>query len=85
MKVEVPRGTAGWVAVEEVVPTLIQRLTNGPYLLGARFSALDVLYGTTFALFATSPILPKSPAIDAYVKRIVARPAFARAMAREAG
>lgn len=85
MKVEVPRGTAGWVAVEEVMPTLIQRLTNGTYLLGERFSALDVLYGTTFALFATSPILPKSPAIDAYVKRIVARPAFARAMAREAG
>jgi len=85
MNVEVPRGTAGWVAAEEALPAVLQRLTPGPYLLGERFSALDVLYGTTFALFAQSPILPKSPVIQEYVQRIVSRPAFARAMAREAG
>ena len=34
MNVEVPRGTAGWVAVEEVMPFVIQRLSQGPYLLG---------------------------------------------------
>jgi glutathione S-transferase len=84
MNVEVPRGTAGWVAAEEAVPAVLQRLSRGPYLLGERFSALDVLYGTTFALFGQSPILPKSPLIEEYVKRIVSRPAYARAMAREA-
>jgi glutathione S-transferase len=85
MKVEVPRGTAGWVAVEEMIPALLARLSPGPYLLGENFSALDVLYGTTFAQFAQSELLPKSPLIDAYVQRIVARPAFARGMARDAG
>jgi glutathione S-transferase len=85
MNVEVPRGTAGWVAVEEAVPAVLQRLARGPYLLGERFSAVDVLYGTTFALFGQSPALPKSPVIEAYVQRIVSRPAYARAMAREAG
>jgi len=84
MNVEVPRGTAGWVALEEVLPTVIGRLSRGPYLLGERFSALDVLYGTTFALFAQAPMMPKSPLIEAYVQRIVARPAYARAMAKEA-
>jgi glutathione S-transferase len=84
MKVEVPRGTAGWVAVEEVLPVLLQQLSPGPYLLGAQFSAADVLYGTSFAMFAGSPLLPKSALIDDYVQRIVTRPAYARAMAREA-
>lgn len=84
MNFEVPRTTAGWVPVDEVMPTLIQRLTDGPYLLGENFSAADVLYGTTFAMFGSSPILPKSPAIEAYVKRVISRPSFARAMARDA-
>ncbi len=86
MNIEVPRGTAGWVAVEEVMPVIIGSLEQrGPYLLGAHFSAADLLYGTSFALFAGSPLLPKSPVIDDYVKRIVARPAFARAMTKDAG
>lgn len=83
MKVEVPRATAGWVAIEEVMPVLIQRLTDGPYLLGEHFCAVDVLYGTTFAMFGTSPALPKSTVIEDYAKRVTARPAFARALARE--
>lgn len=84
MNFEVPRTTAGWVPVDEVMPTLIQRLTASPYLLGENFSAADVLYGTMFAMFASSPILPKSPAIEAYVRRVTSRPSFARAMARDA-
>jgi glutathione S-transferase len=85
MNVEVPRGTAGWVPVEEAMATMLSALSAGPYLLGERFSAADVLYGTTFALFGQNPIMPKSRVIDDYVGRIVARPAFARAQARENG
>ena len=82
---QVPRGTAGWVAADELMPVLIARLTEGPYLTGERFSAVDVLYATSFALFAKSPLLPKSRVIEEYVQRVVARPAFARAMARQNG
>lgn len=85
MSWEVPRGTAGWVAVEEAMAAVIARLTQLPYLAGERFSAADVLYATSFALFANSPVLPKSPVIEDYVKRVVARPAFARALARQNG
>ena len=85
MNVAVPRGTAGWVGLEEVLPIIIGRLSQGPYLLGERFSAADVLYGTSFALFAASPVLPKSTVIEEYVNRIVTRPAYARAAAKEAG
>ena len=85
MKVDVPRSTAGWVAIEEAMSALTILLTGGPYILGERFSAADVLYGTTFAMFAQSPMIPKSPAITDYVQRVVTRPAFIRAQAREAG
>lgn len=82
---EIPRGTAGWVPLEEMLPVVIGRLSQAPYLTGERFSAADVLYATSFALFANSPVLPKSPVIEEYVKRVTARPAFARAMAKQSG
>jgi glutathione S-transferase len=85
MNVEVPRGTAGWVPVEEAMPAIIKALSPGPYVLGERFSAADVLYGTTFAMFGKSSMMPKSTVIDDYVQRIVARPAFVRAQARDSG
>jgi glutathione S-transferase len=85
MNVEVPRATAGWVAVEEALSATIKLLTSSPYILGERFSAVDVLYGTTFAMFAQSPMMPKSTAIEDYVQRIVTRPAFIKAQSRDAG
>jgi hypothetical protein len=48
-------------------------------------SAADVLYGTTFAMFGQSPKMPKATVIDDYVHRIVTRPAFERAQARDIG
>ena len=85
MNVEAPRSTAGWVPVEEALGVVIRALSPGPYLLGERFSAADVLYATMFALFAQSPVMPKSAVIEEYVKRILALPAYARAQARDNG
>lgn len=78
---DVPRGSAGWVPLEESLAAVTERLSGGPYILGERFSAADVLYGTTFAMFLTSPLMPKSTVIGDYVQRVVTRPAFARAQA----
>jgi glutathione S-transferase len=85
MNVEVPRGTAGWVRVEEAMSAIENALSTGPYVLGERLSAADVLYGTTFAMFGQSPMMPKATVIDDYVHRIVTRPAFERAQARDNG
>jgi glutathione S-transferase len=82
---EVPRGTAGWVAVDEAMEAVTKALSRGPFMLGEQFSAADVLYGTTFAMFGQSPLLPKSPVIEEYAKRVVSRPAFARAQSKDAG
>jgi len=85
MKTEVPRGTSGWVKTNEVMDYVNATLNKGPYLLGEQFSAADILVGTTFALFLGSPLLEKTPLIEAYVKRVVERPAHTRAQARDLG
>jgi len=82
--VTVPVGTAGWVNVEEAMQFVIATLGKSPYLLGDKFSGADVLYATTFGMFGASPLLPKSPVIDAYVKRCLERPAYTRAQAKDA-
>jgi glutathione S-transferase len=85
MNVEVPRGTAGWVPVDQAMAAIMKLLSTGPYLLGEHFSAADVLYATTFALFGQSPAMPKSTMIEEYVRRVIGRPAFARAQALDNG
>ncbi|HWD26906.1 MAG TPA: glutathione S-transferase family protein [Rhizomicrobium sp.] len=80
----VPRPMAGWVEVEEAMAYVIDTLSKGPYLLGDAFSAADVLYGTTFAMFGQSPMMPKSQVITDYAQRVTSRPAHARAAAKAA-
>jgi len=78
-----PRGTAGWVAVEEVMPYITDALEKGPYLLGDTFSAADVLFGSTFSLFMGHEMLPRTKVLQDYVKRCTDRPAYARAAAKD--
>jgi glutathione S-transferase len=85
MNVDVPVGTAGWVKVEEAMPFVLKALTAGPFILGEQFSAADILYATTFAMFGASPLLPKSPAITEYVQRCLERPAYARSQEKDNG
>jgi len=85
MNMDVPVGTAGWVPVDQVMPFVLKTLSAGPYILGEKFSAADVLYGTTFAMFSGSPLLPKDPTLDAYVKRCIERPAYKRSVEKDAG
>jgi glutathione S-transferase len=85
MKWEVPRGTAGWVKTDEVMGFVNATLEKGPYILGDKFSAIDILVATTFKTFMGSPLLEKTPELEAYVKRVTDRPAYARAQAKENG
>ncbi len=85
MNVDVPVGTAGWVKVEEAMPFVIRTLTAGPYILGDTFSGADILYASTFAMFGSSPLLPKTAAIGEYVQRCLERPAYARAQEKDNG
>lgn len=57
-------------------------LAAGPYLMGDRFTAIDVMVGGSLA-WARS-VLPQSAALDAYLERISTRPAGATAFAKDA-
>jgi glutathione S-transferase len=85
LKTDVPRGTAGWVKTDEVMELVNATLSKSPYILGEKFSAADILIGTTFQLFMGSPLLPKTDLLEAYVQRVVGRPAYARAAAKDNG
>jgi len=78
----VPRPMAGWVEVDEAMAHVVETLSQGPWLLGDKFSAADVLYGTTFAMFGQSPLMPKSDLVTDYAKRVTGRPAQVRAAAK---
>lgn len=58
--------------------TLTDQLGRGPYLLGDRFSAVDVLWGTALTWTTKFGLVPETPVIRAYMDRVNARPAVAR-------
>ena len=60
---------------------VVHALAARPYLLGDSFSAIDMFVAST-AKFARQ-VLPEDPRIDAYVERVTARPALARAQAKD--
>ncbi|HWA64086.1 MAG TPA: glutathione S-transferase family protein [Caulobacteraceae bacterium] len=84
MKVELPPTMPGWPPADQVMEFVNRTLEAGPYLLGERFSAADILAGTTFAMFMGGGMVEKTPLLEGYVQRVVGRPAYARAQAREA-
>ncbi|MEQ8964218.1 MAG: glutathione S-transferase family protein [Azospirillaceae bacterium] len=77
--------SVGWTSVAAVDAHIEAALAQGPYFLGERFSGVDVLIGSMLAFFVGSPLMPHSPALDGYVGRITARPAYGRAMRIDAG
>lgn len=74
-----PLGTAGWVAVDEVMPFLNARLSQHDYIAGESFTAADILYAGAFGMFMNSPLLGehKTKQLEDYVARCTSRPARA--------
>lgn len=72
----------GWGRPETMNRLISQALERGAYLLGDRFTAADLLIGSLGQW--SRDLLPESAAIDGWLARLNARPALARAMARDA-
>lgn len=69
---------------DTMLGTLVGQLAKGSYLLGERFSAADVLWGTALGWTTMFKLVPELPEIMSYVQRIGARPAAARVRAKDA-
>lgn len=85
LRMAVPRGSAGWVDSDEAMDFINGRLGSHPYLVGEKFTAVDVLYASAFALFMDSPLLEgkRTQPLQDYVARCVSRPARARAASKD--
>jgi glutathione S-transferase len=78
--------------VDDVWSAVTGQLAKGTYMLGERFTAVDVLWGAALNWMTMFGIAPETPVTRAYIDRIKARPAVARAgkidadlVARQAG
>ena len=66
---------------DAVIARLFGALERGPYLMGERFTAVDVMVGS--ALAWGREYSPDSALLDAYLARIMDRPANAAATAKD--
>ena len=69
---------------DTMLKTLTDQLARGPWMLGERFSAADVLWGTALGWTTMFKLVPELPVIVDYIARVNARPAMALARARDA-
>ena len=69
---------------DTMLKTLTDQLGKGDWLLGERFSAADVLWGTALRWTVMFGLVPDLPVIKAYMDRVSARPAVIRAREKDA-
>src|SRR5438477_6632193 len=69
---------------ETMLHALTTQLAVGPYLLGQRFTAADVLWGGALTWTTTFKLVPELPVITAYIGRCGARPSVAMVKAKDA-
>lgn len=69
---------------DTMLKVVVDQLGKGPYLLGDRFSAADILWGTALGWTTSFKVVPELPEIMAYVERIAARPASQKIRAKDA-
>ena len=79
---QINTSTAGWGDFDRVMGVLEGALAPGPWLLGERFSAADIMLGSDLHFgINVFKIVDSRPAFAAYLLRCAARPAFKRALA----
>lgn len=78
LKKEPPRSMSPYGDFDGVMALINAQLATGPYLLGARFTAADILWATSLRWTTGFGLVPMTPEIAAYIERVGARPAVAR-------
>ncbi|QUJ66605.1 glutathione S-transferase family protein [Photobacterium sp. GJ3] len=76
----------GWVPQDRIVSpysdyetvqqALIEQLREGPYFLGERFTALDLLWGNALEFCTSFGLVEPHPVIMGYVQRVANRQSF---------
>ncbi|EFF43794.1 glutathione S-transferase [Xanthomonas citri pv. aurantifolii str. ICPB 11122] len=80
-----PRSLSPYADADTVLQVVDAQLAKGDYLLGERCSAADVLWGGALAWMVEFGLIDPPAPTRAYIARMAARPAVARAEAVNAG
>jgi len=79
-----PQAMSPYGDFDTMFKTLTDQLGKGQYLLGDKFTAVDVLWGTALTWITRYQLVPALPVIQTYIDRVNARPSVARARAKDA-
>ena len=79
-----PPQQSGYGDFDTMFSTLVAQLRQGPYILGTRFTAADILWGTALRWMSLFQLVAALPEISTYVERVTSRPVFARLGALDA-
>jgi glutathione S-transferase len=79
-----PAQSLSYGSYDATVDTLAGAHAKGPYILGEKFSAADVVVGSGVYWLTSFKLLPERPEFMRYVERITSRPAFIRTAEKDA-
>jgi glutathione S-transferase len=79
-----PPSTSPYGDYDTMLKTLTDQLAKGPYLLGDKFTAADVLWGTALTWTTMFQLVPALPVIQSYIERVNTRPSVAKVKAKDA-
>jgi glutathione S-transferase len=77
------RARSGWGDFDLMIETFEKGLGKNEWMLGDKFSAADVMMGSSAAFMKQFGILPNNKTLEAYAERCTARPAYRRAAAMD--
>jgi glutathione S-transferase len=78
-----PPSTCPYGDFDTMLKTLNDQLATGPWMLGDKFTAADVLWGVALRWTTQFKLVPETPEIKSYIERVYARPAIQRAVAKD--
>jgi len=72
------KGAVGYGTLEDTINALEKAISPGPYILGERFSAVDLYVGSQIIHSMMVKAIEPRPAFEKYAERIMARPVVQR-------
>jgi glutathione S-transferase len=82
-KEDAPIGALGYGNYDTVIDVVAKAVAGGPYIMGAEFTAADVVIGSGLRWGMQFKLLPERPEFLAYTGRLAQRPALQRAESKD--
>ena len=82
-KEEARRAALGYGDFDTVMDVVAKAVATGPYIMGEKFTAADVVIGSTLRWGVLFKLIPARPEFTAYVEHLGQRPALQRATEKD--